>query len=372
MNNRIYLSPPHMSGKEQSYIQKAFDENFISSMGENLNAFEAKAKEITKAQHLLAVVNGTAAIHLALRCLNIEQNDEVFVSSFTFIASVSPVLFEKATPVFIDSDKKSWNLDPLLLEKAINAYKTKNRPLPKALILTHLYGQCADIKTIAKLCKENHIALIEDAAESLGASFENQASGTYGDFGIYSFNGNKILTTSGGGILVAKEAKHIEYAKFLSTQAKEPEIHYEHQTYGYNYRMSNILAGIGIAQLEVLEDRVLKRRAIFETYQKELSPFNLTFMPELPNSYGNRWLTTLLFENSKIKEKVRISLEHENIESRPLWKPMHAQPLFREAKSYLSGVSDDLFSRGLCLPSGSNLTIEEQNQIISIIKQELS
>jgi UDP-N-acetylbacillosamine transaminase len=361
-----------MSGNEMTYIQKAFDENFISSMGENLNAFEQKAKEITQADNLLAVVNGTAAIHLALRCINIQEKDEVFVSSFTFIASVSPILFEKATPVFIDLDMKSWNMDPKLLEQTLQNYIKEGKTLPKAVIVTHLYGQCADIKTIAAICKKHKLFLIEDAAESLGASFEGQASGTFGDFGIYSFNGNKILTTSGGGILVAKNAKYIEYAKFLSTQAKEDFPHYEHKTYGYNYRMSNILAGIGIAQLDVLEERVEKRRAIFDTYKEALQNYPISFMPELNNSYGNRWLTTLLLKNSTIKENIREKLNSLNIESRPLWKPMHQQPLFHNSTKYSNGVSDTLFDTGLCLPSGSNLTQDEQSKIITIIQQELS
>jgi len=334
---KIYLSPPHMSNNELSYIQRAFDENYIAPLGRNVNEFEEKIKKITKAKYALALVNATSAIHLALRVLGVGKKDIVLASSFNFIGSVAPILYQNATPVFIDSDK-DWNIDVSLLEKSIKKLKKK----PKALIVVHLYGQMAKIDKIKKICKKYHIALIEDGAESLGATFKNKQSGTFGDFGVYSFNGNKILTTSAGGVLVTNNKSFYEKAKFLSTQAKENKPHYEHKTYGYNYAMSNILAGIGIAQLDVLQERVLKKREIFQFYKNSLPEFE--FMPEIKNSYGNRWLSTVLFKNFTQRENVRKALLAHNIESRPLWKPMHLQPLFKKSKSFTFFILNSSFT----------------------------
>jgi len=353
----IFLSPPHMSGNEQKYIDEVFKSNYIAPVGEFINRFEESVKNYTKSQNAVALINATSGIHLALRILGIKENDKVAVSSFTFIGSVTPVLYQQAKPIFIDSDE-SWNMSPELLKKAIKENEIK------AVIVTHLYGQMAKIEEIVKICKENNIYLIEDSAESLGASYKNKQSGTFGDFGVYSFNGNKILTTSGGGMLVSDNKEWIEKAKFLSTQAKENYPWYEHETYGYNYRMSNVLAAIGVAQMEVLEERVNKKREIFSWYNQFLDE---EFMPEIENSIGNRWLTTLIFKNKNPLEVMEI-LRKNDIESRPLWKPMHMQPLFKNNKSYLNGVSENLFQKGLCLPSGTTLQKEDVKKICELIQ----
>ena len=352
----IFLSPPHMSGNEQKYIDEVFKSNYIAPVGEFIDRFEESVKKYVNIPNALAVINATSGIHLALRVLGIGKGDKVAVSTFTFIGSVTPVLYQGAEPIFIDSDE-SWNLSPELLEKAIKENDIK------AVIVTHLYGQMAKIKEIKKICKKNNIYLIEDSAESLGASYKNKQSGTFGDLGVYSFNGNKILTTSGGGILVSNNKKYIDEARFLSTQAKEPYAWYEHTTYGYNYRMSNVLAAIGVAQMEVLDKRIKKKRKIFKWYQEFLDE---EFMPEIKDSRGNRWLTTLTFKD-KNPLKVMEKLKDNQIESRPLWKPMHLQPLFKNSKNYLNGVSEELFKKGLCLPSGTKLTKKDVKKICEVI-----
>ena len=363
-NKRIFLSAPHMSGNELKYIEKVFESNYIAPLGEYVNKFEDSIKHYTNASNALALTSGTAAIHLALRILKIGEGDDVLASTFTFIGSVNAILYEKANPVFIDSDKESWNLSPKLLNKYLLECEKK----PKALIITHLYGQCADIEKIADICKYHGVYLIEDAAESLGAIFNGKHTGTFGDFGIYSFNGNKILTTSGGGMLVSNNKDWIEKAKFYSTQAKEPFIHYEHLEYGYNYRMSNVLAAIGVGQMEVIEDRVAKKREIFDWYKEYLSDCDeITMMPELPNTRGNRWLTAMTFEKTDYN-KVMLALETINVESRPLWKPMHIQPLFVDAKKYVDGTSEDLFGKGLCVASSTTMTKEDVKMICDLIK----
>lgn len=369
MNNRIFLSPPHMGGNELTYIQEAFESNYIAPLGHNVDAFEAQIKEYTGAKYALALTSGTAAIHLALRVLGIRDGDEVMASTFTFIGSVAPILYERCTPFFIDSDTASWNLDPNLLEEELSHRAATGKKQPKALIVTHLYGQCADIKRLAAICDHYGVHLIEDAAESLGATYEGKQSGTFGKMGIYSFNGNKIITTSGGGMLVSDDEALISHARHLSTQARDHAPHYEHTEYGYNYRMSNIIAGIGRGQMEVLDERIKRRREIFNLYYNALSEIEgISFMPEIENSLGNRWLTTLMLPEHVSPEHVRLSLEEHNIESRPLWKPMHAQPLFQGAPSLLSGFSDTLFQRGICLPSGSSLRNEEVAKIVSLLK----
>ncbi len=372
MSKRIFLSPPHMGGNELAYIHEAFESNYIAPLGHNVDAFEAQIKAYCGAKYALAVTSGTAAIHLALRVLGIKEGDEVLASTFTFIGSVVPILYERCTPFFIDSDTASWNLDPNLLEEELSQRASQGKKQPKALIVTHLYGQCADIKRLAAICERYGVYLIEDAAESLGAGFGGKQTGTFGKMGIYSFNGNKIITTSGGGMLVSDDEALIAHARHLSTQARDNAPHYEHTEYGYNYRMSNIIAGIGRGQMEVLSERIERRREIFDLYHKALGEIEgIIFMPELEGSIGNRWLTTLLLPEHISPESLRLSLEAENIESRPLWKPMHAQPLFQGAKGRLNGLSDTLFKRGICLPSGSSLTDSDVERIVSLVKQAI-
>lgn len=367
MSERLFLSPPHMSGKEQAYIADVFESNYIAPLGPMVTRFEQAVCDYTGAAHALATSSGTAALHLALRVSGIGKDDIVLASSFTFIGSVSAILYQQATPWFIDAEAKSWNLDPALLEKAI---ASAPRP-PKALIVTHLYGQCADMRAIMKICRAHGIIVIEDAAESLGATLDGVHTGVWGDFGIYSFNGNKILSTSGGGMLVGHDEAAIKKALFYATQAKEPTPWYEHKELGYNYRMSNVLAAIGVAQMEVLAARVAARRQIFAWYKEAfLDTDEMRFMPELEGASGNRWLTTVTFERSD-PERVRRHLETRNIESRPLWKPMHLQPLFKNASATLNGTSEALFARGLCLPSGTRMTQADVARVAAAVKEVL-
>ncbi|MBC2883644.1 UDP-N-acetylbacillosamine transaminase [Campylobacter sp. Marseille-Q3452] len=360
---RIFLSPPHMSGKEQEYINEVFKSNYIAPLGEYVNKFEASVANYAGAPDALALNSGTSAIHLALRVLGIGAGDVVLASTFTFMASVSPILYQGATPVFVDSDE-SWNLSPELLKKAIANSPKK----PKALVVTHLYGQAAKMKEICEICEQENIAVVEDAAEALGGFLNGKALGTFGRLGAYSFNGNKIITTSGGGMLVG-EKELVEKARFYSTQAREPFLHYEHKDYGYNYRLSNVLGAIGTAQMEVLEQRVIKKREIFEKYKKELP--ELEFMPEIANSRGNRWLTTALFKEKGAHIRVIDALAKENIESRPLWKPMHMQPVFEGALAFTDGTSEEMFARGICLPSGTAMGDEEFARVVKIVKENL-
>ncbi len=372
MTPRIFLSPPHMGGNELSYIQEAFDSNYIAPLGKNVDSFEEQIKAYTGAKHALALTSGTAAIHLALRVLGIKEGDEVMASTFTFIGSVAPILYERCTPFFIDSDTQSWNLSPTLLAQELAQRVARQAPLPKALIVTHLYGQTAAIQEIKALCDTYGVIMIEDAAESLGATYQGQHTGTFGKAGIYSFNGNKIITSSGGGMLVSDDSDLIAHARHLSTQARDPAPHYEHTTYGYNYRMSNIVAGIGRGQMEVIADRVARRREIFDLYHRILSPLEgISFMPELEGSHGNRWLTTILLPSHVSPETIRLFLEESNIESRPLWKPMHAQPLFADAACCIDGTSDTLFARGLCLPSGTSMSDEDVIRVATLISQKV-
>ena len=359
---KIFLSPPHMSGKEQQYIAEVFESNYIAPLGAFVDRFEKMICGYTGAKYALATNTATAALHLALRVLGVGAGDYVLASSFTFIGSVNAILYQGATPVFIDSDE-SWNLSPVLLKEAIDHSPHK----PKALIVTHLYGQMAQIDEIVEICHQEGIYIIEDAAESLGATLHGKQSGTFGDMGVFSFNGNKILTTSGGGMLISDNEAWIKKAAFLSTQAKEPCLHYEHKEFGYNYRMSNVLAAIGVAQMEVLDERVARRREIFQIYKKTLEHIEeISFMPEIKESRGNRWLTTLLLDKSS-PQKLIDALDEANIESRPLWKPMHLQPLFKDAPMYANGISEDLFQRGICLPSGSAMTDKEVMRVCEII-----
>ncbi len=368
---RIFLSPPHMSGLEQQFVKEAFDSNYIAPLGPQVDAFEQEFAKEVDVKYALAVSSGTAAIHLALIHLGIQTGDEVFVSTFTFAASVNPIVYQKAKPIFIDSEPSSWNMDPGLLEKALNNRARKGK-LPKAVIVVHLYGQCADMDSILEMCDRFEVPVIEDAAEALGASYKERAAGTMGYAGIFSFNGNKIITTSGGGMLVSNDVNFIEHVRKLSTQARDPAPHYQHSEIGYNYRMSNILAAIGRGQLKILYDRVRRKREIFNFYQKALADLpGIDFMPEAPWGRHSRWLTTLIIDPEKFgasREKIRVALEKENIESRPLWKPMHLQPVFNECEVVGGSVSERLFEHGLCLPSGTAMREEDLQRIIAIIK----
>ncbi len=359
-----------MESNEFKYVEEVFKSNYIAPVGEFLTKFENKISDFTGIKHVAAVSSGTAAIHLALRVLGIGKGDIVLSSTFTFIGSVTPILFQNAFPFFIDSNFFSWNLDPNLLEDAIFQIK-KSGNQAKALIVTHLYGQSAEIDKISEICKNNNILLIEDAAESLGAMFNNRHTGSFGEIGIYSFNGNKIITTSGGGAIASNNENFIKKAKFLSTQAKEDNIWYEHKEIGYNYRLSNVLAAIGTGQMEVLDKKIQRKREIFNIYKELLSDINeINFMPEIENSFGNRWLTTLTLDKTnplKIIEK----LEEYNIESRPLWKPMHLQPALKKYDSLVNGTSEKLFQKGICLPSGTAMTDKEVEQVCNIIKKAI-
>ena len=369
-NSRIYLSPPHMSGREQPFIQEAFDTNWIAPLGPNVDAFEREFCEITGAGHALALSSGTAALHLALILLGVGPGDEVPVSTLTFSASVNPIVYQGARPVFIDSETESWNMDPNLLADFLANRAQQNR-LPKAVIVVHLYGQSANLAPILDVCHRYEIPLIEDAAESLGATYQDKSTGTFGAFGFFSFNGNKILTISGGGMLVSNNPDLITHARKLSTQARDPAPHYQHSEIGYNYRLSNILAGVGRGQLQVLDDRVAARQRNFAVYCKNLSSLpGICFMPTASWGRHTRWLTTLTIDPAQFgadREAVRQALEADNIEARPIWKPMHLQPVFAQYEKVGGDVAERIFGNGLCLPSGSNLTNTDLMRIIGII-----
>ncbi|MEX2234243.1 MAG: aminotransferase class I/II-fold pyridoxal phosphate-dependent enzyme [Cyclobacteriaceae bacterium] len=367
---KIWLSPPHMGGEEMKFVHEAFDTNWISPVGPNIEAFEKELAAWNGIEHCAALSSGTAAIHLALIILDVQQGDEVLCSSFTFSGSCNPIKYVGATPVFIDSESDSWNMDPNLLEEGIKD-RIKRGKKPKAMILVHLYGMAARLNELMAIARKYDIPVIEDAAEALGSTYEGKYLGTFGDLGIFSFNGNKIITTSGGGALVSRNPGWIKTARFLSTQARDPAPHYQHSSVGYNYRMSNVLAGIGRGQLKVLKERVNQRRANFDYYKKELGQITaITFQGEVSGVRSNRWLTTIQFSDSKVdRETLRLTLEKENIESRPLWKPMHLQPLFAGCPAYTNGISERLFKDGLCLPSGSNLAKEDLERVVDVIKK---
>jgi pyridoxal phosphate-dependent aminotransferase EpsN len=371
--SRIFLSPPHMSGNEQKYINEAFETNWIAPLGPNVDAFEKELAEYVGSKGAAAVSSGTAAIHLALRLLDVQQGDKIFCSSLTFIASANPILYQGAEPVFIDSEPDTWNMSPLALERAMEEAKREGK-LPKAVIVVNLYGQSAKMDEILAICNHYQVPVVEDAAESLGSTYKGKKSGTFGKFGIYSFNGNKIITTSGGGMLVSDDVEALQKARFLATQARDPAPHYQHSQVGYNYRMSNIVAGIGRAQLEVLDERVKARRAIFDRYVQALGDIEgVHFMPELEGTMSNRWLTTLTIDRQTLgvtPMDIINTLAEENIEARPVWKPLHLQPVFDGVTYYPHqegwSVSDELFANGICLPSGSSMTVEEQNRVIDV------
>jgi dTDP-4-amino-4,6-dideoxygalactose transaminase len=360
-----------MGGKERQYVNDAFDTNWIAPVGPHISGFEQRLSSLSNSFYVASLSSGTASLHLALILLGVKKGDKVLCSSFTFSASANPIAYVGADPVFIDSERDSWNMCPVLLEQAIKECVSEGEK-PKAIMLVHLYGMPAKMDEIMKIANQNNIPVIEDAAEALGSTYKNQQLGTFGKFGIYSFNGNKIITTSGGGALICEDEKLIEKAKFLATQARDKAPHYEHSQIGYNYRMSNVCAAIGIGQLEVLSDRVKQKRAIHTYYKNELSSLEeISFLEENEDSFSNYWLTTILLDESSTidREQLRLHLEKDNIECRPLWKPMHLQPIFEECKSYVNGISEDLFNRGLCLPSGTNMTKEDLERVVNRIKE---
>jgi dTDP-4-amino-4,6-dideoxygalactose transaminase len=371
VNSKIWLSSPHIDANELQYVHEAFETNWIAPLGPHVNAFEQMLQEKTQTKHVAALSSGTSALHLALILMDVKSGDTVFCQSITFSASANPILYQSAIPVFIDSEMDTWNMDPHLLKDALEDAK-QNQKLPKAIICVHLYGMPAKMHELISIANDYGVPVIEDAAEALGSSIDNKSCGSFGEFGILSFNGNKIITTSSGGALLSDNAEMIVKARFLATQARDSAPHYQHSHIGYNYRMSNVLAGIGRGQLEVLNDRVEARRNNFERYKKYFSKhnnagFTIKFKYAPIGYFSNRWLTCILVDpelnNGLTREVIRHSLEEENIESRPLWKPMHQQPIFADYKFYLNGVSDKLFEDGLCLPSGSNLTEEEFDRI---------
>ncbi len=372
---KIWLSSPHMGHAEKGFVEDAFTSNWIAPLGPNVDGFENDLSQYTKVPHTAILSSGTAAIHLALLILGVGKDDIVLCQSFTFSASANPVLYLGATPVFIDSETDTWNMDPVFLEKAIQQYVSAGRK-PKAIIPVHLYGMPAKLDTIMALAKEYGIPVIEDAAEALGSLYQNKPCGSYGDFGILSFNGNKIITTSGGGALLSENKDWIEKARFLATQARDPAPHYQHSHIGYNYRMSNVLAGIGRGQMRVLDKRVQQRRANYQFYKEALQEIpGISFQPEPAGSFSNRWLTCILVDPAKTKgitrEDIRQYLEKDNIESRPLWKPMHLQPVFTDAPYVGESIAEKFFNNGLCLPSGSNLSKEDLERVVIKIKELL-
>ena len=374
MSKKILLASPHMSdeGYEQQFVKEAFDTNWIAPLGENVNKFEDEIANYVGTKTGAALSAGSAAIHLGLKALNVKQGDIVFCSSLTFSATCNPIIYQNATPVFIDSEYETWNMDPKSLEKAF-----KNYPNPKAVIVVHLYGTPAKMDEIMKICKEHNVPIIEDAAESLGSIYKGQQTGTFGEYGAFSFNGNKIITTSGGGMLVSNNEAGIKKVRFWATQSKEPVRHYEHKEIGYNYRMSNICAGIGRGQLKVLDKRIEKKTEIYNKYKEELEKTEeIKMQPTPENTKPNHWLSVMTIDkNSKVNPLYVIeTLEKENIDSRPVWKPMHLQPVFKgydfiTTKEDGTSVSEELFNRGVCLPSDTKMTAEEQKRVIDIIKK---
>ena len=368
---RIYLSPPHMSGAEAAYVEEAFASNWIAPVGPHCEAFEREFCQIIGSEHAVALSSGTAALHLSLLLAGVQPGDEVMVSTLTFAASVNPILYVGARPVFVDSEKRSWNLDPQWVADSIERRGNAGR-LPRAIVVVHLYGQSANLEPIIEVCDRFGIVVIEDAAEALGSEYQGLSPGTFGRAGIFSFNGNKIITTSGGGMLVSNDGDFVEHARRLAAQARDPAPHYEHSEIGFNYLLSNVLAAIGRAQLEVLNERVEACRQNFESYVGSLGDLpGLEFMPEASWGRHSRWLTTLTIDPDRFgadSEQVCLALERENIEARQVWKPMHLQPVFSKYESVGGGVAEDLFRRGLCLPSGSQMGSRELKRVIDVVR----
>lgn len=373
VSRQILLSTPHMGEEEQRFVQQAFETNWIAPLGPNVDEFERELAEAVDIPHAAALSSGTAAIHLALRLLDVGPGDTVFCSSLTFAASANPIVYQGAVPVFIDSELNSWNLCPRALERAFDLARETGK-MPAAVIVVNLYGQSADMDPILELCTAHGVPVVEDAAESLGASYKGQASGTFGRFGIYSFNGNKIITTSGGGMLISRDEQSIARARFLATQARDPAPHYEHSQIGFNYRMSNILAGVGRGQLQVLKERVQARREVFDHYRAILSDINeIEWMNEPEWSHSTRWLSVgLVGRHNEDRDRLLATLRDDFVEARPVWKPMHLQPVFEDCEYVTAGnqsISDDLFMRGVCFPSGSNMTDGELDRITDSIRR---
>ena len=371
VENRIFLSPPHMSGKELEYVAQAFESNYIAPIGPQLNRFEEMFRELTGFEHVLAVVNGTSAIHLALRTLGVGPGDKVLASTLTFVGSVSPVVFQNAEIVFIDSDPVTWNLDPSLLEDELRRMKAKG-DLPKAVLPTELYGQACDLDRIVEICDSFGVPVVCDSAESLGASYKDKSVGRGARAAAFSFNGNKIITTSSGGMLASDDKALIDHCRYLATQARQPVRHYEHHDIGYNYRMSNVLAAIGMGQLEVLPARVERKREVFAKYQSRLSDVpGIEFMKEADYGKCNRWLTVATIDTDAFgatPEDIIVALENENIESRPVWKPLHLQKAFAEFRTVGGDVARSFFENGICLPSGTTMTNADLDRICSIVR----
>lgn len=370
MKERLYLSPPHLSGAERGYLDDALDSNWIAPLGPHVDAFEAEFAAYTGSRHAAALSSGTAAIHLALLVLGVRPGDEVLVSTLTFAASVNPILYAGARPVFVDSEHESWNLSA---ERVVEAIETRAREgrVPKAVVVVHLYGQPAHMAPILDVCTRFGVSVIEDAAEALGGSWEGRALGSLGTIGTFSFNGNKVITTSGGGMLVSDDGALVEHARKLATQARDPAPHYQHSEVGYNYRLSNVLAAIGRGQLEVLDQRVEARRRNFRYYERALGDVpGITFMPEAPWGRHSRWLTTLTIDDAAFgadSDEVRRALEARNIEARPVWKPLHLQPVYAGLERLGGEVAEKLFDRGLCLPSGSQMSEEDLERVVRAV-----
>lgn len=370
--NKIWLSSPHLSGNEQKYVQAAFDTNWIAPLGPNVDGFEQDLCSYVGVNHASALSSGTAALHLALVMLGVGQGDVVICQSFTFAASANPIVYQGATPVFVDSELTTWNICPEALETALKAEIAKGKKV-KAVITVHLYGMPAQIHAINEICQRYDVALIEDAAEALGSSYQGKKMGSFGLLNVLSFNGNKIITTSGGGALLSDNEEYIKKAQFLATQARDNAPHYQHSAIGYNYRLSNVCAGIGRGQMEVIDERVAQRRANFAFYVQQLADIKgITFQPEAEGCFSNRWLSCLLIAPTQTagvtREDIRLALAAQNIEARPLWKPMHLQPIFTDAPYYGNDIAEKLFENGLCLPSGSNLTEDDLERVVATMK----
>jgi dTDP-4-amino-4,6-dideoxygalactose transaminase len=369
---RIYLSPPHLDGRERELLIRAFESNWITTLGPEVDGFEEDLSKKIGIKGAVALSSGTAGLHLALHMLKIGSGDEVLCSDLTFVASANAIIYCGANPVFIDCDRKTWNISPELLEEELE-YCAKNGKLPKAIVVVDLYGQCADYDRIIGICSKYEVPIVEDAAEAIGSTYKGKFAGTFGEMGIFSFNGNKIITTSGGGMLVSDNEGYIKRARFLATQARDPAPHYQHSHIGYNYRLSNLLAAVGRGQLERLEEKVARKRAINIFYRKALEEIpGIELMPEATYGKSNCWLTVILITPEKFgsdREAVRLALEAENIESRPIWKPMHLQPVFKGCRIRGGKVSEGLFTRGLCLPSGTQMTEEDLERVVNVIKR---
>lgn len=373
MVEKIYLSPPHLGEGEWEMVRESFATNWIAPAGPHLEAFEREFCEAVGVPHAVAVSSGTAALHLALLLVDVRWGEEVLCSDLTFVASANAIRYVGARPVFIDCDRASWNIDPNLLDQALRERAEGNR-LPRAVVVVHLYGQCADLDAIAEVCDRYQVSVIEDAAEALGATYGGKSAGTIGRMGTFSFNGNKIITTGGGGMLVSEDEESMREARHLSTQACDPAPHYQHSKLGFNYRMSNILAGIGRGQLECLEERVMTRRSNFDFYNSRMKDLpGVTFMPEMEYGRANRWLTCLTIDPEKAgvtSEELRLELARNEIEARPVWKPMHLQPLYSDAECVGGSVGESLFRNGLCLPSGSSLTEEQKERVVKVVESQ--